>query len=241
MLRKLTEQDVDMFFFLEDLKKRSRCIDKQVACIIVDDDYNILASGVNTVLECDKNCHDKERRLCKVRHAEAEAVDRLADRYCTTRLDGPRHRKAYVSLFPCKACQEIVLPYVDEIVTFGMIHKDWVSGDKLTVFHHLSYTLLKHNGEEKQRTICAGELAELITAISDVLVRVDKNRPMEELIDEMIDVEVQTKILSIIAHGHDSELYNKLRSARSVKTMNLLNKYGEHGTTSYFYDKSDAP
>jgi deoxycytidylate deaminase len=228
MERSITAFDLEMYAMLEELKQQSKCVDKQVACIIVDNaTHDILATGVNTVLVCDKNCHDKEHRLCKVIHAEVSAIQRL------NQGGQAKGKTAYVSLFPCKACQEAILPYVGEIVTFGMIHKDWVSGDKLTVFPHLEYTLLKLNGPIKQLSIAQGELAELITSVSDVFSREDKDKKDEDLIDELIDVELQIKLIKIIAQEQYPALYNKLRAARSEKYAALLARYAKFGKLSY--------
>ena len=238
MIRNLTARDIEMFRLLSSLKEKSLCVDKQVACIICDDDGAILAQGVNTVINCDKNCDDKEHRVCKVVHAEQMAMRALEiseDERCDI-ANGcvfKKHRTAYVSLFPCKACQEAILPYVDEIVTFGMIHKDWVSGDKLTVFPHISYTLLNHNGREGQRVIAAGELAELITAISDVFQRKDRGEGIQALLDEIIDVEIQLDMLKIMAHERYREAYNVLRDMRGEKYARVLLRYGKNGVTSY--------
>lgn len=132
-MRTLTERDVTMFHIMESMKRLSKCIDKQVVCLIVDASGAIVSSGVNTVIACDRNCDDKEHRTCVVLHAEIVALHHL---------DKAQYHKdgltAYVSLFPCKACQEAITPYVNEIVTFGMIHKEWVS-DKIVVFGHPVY------------------------------------------------------------------------------------------------------
>jgi tRNA(Arg) A34 adenosine deaminase TadA len=233
MIRSITSHDIDMFYQLERLKEQSKCIDKQVACVIVDAEYDIIGSGVNTILQCDKNCHDKDHRSCKVYHAEIMAVRSLYSFKMAQTWRIPTRRKAYTSLFPCKACQEVLLDHVDEIVTFGMIHKDWVAGEKLTVFHHLPYTLLKHNGAEKQRSIVQGELAELITAISDTFSRDDKESGVEKLVDEIYDAELQIELLKIMAHDAYPEAYNILRKTRADKTAKLLKKYGEYGLSSY--------
>jgi len=132
-MRELTDRDIQMFCIMESMKELSKCIDKQVVCLIVDKDGAIVSTGINKVIECDKNCHDKEHRKCVVRHAEIVALDNLKDKEFFTGLT------AYVSLFPCKSCQEAIAPYVDEIVTFGMAHKDWVS-DKIFVYAHPYYS-----------------------------------------------------------------------------------------------------
>jgi deoxycytidylate deaminase len=134
-VREINENDVEMFLVMNRLKILSKCIDKQVVCVIVDKENNILSVGVNTIEECDQNCDDKERRLCKVRHAEIVALENLSD------LGRMKADRAYVSLFPCAPCQKAMDPVVNEIITFGMVHKTLVSA-KLTVFPHLSYAIM---------------------------------------------------------------------------------------------------
>jgi len=148
MNRELTKEDLMMFVTMNGMKKLSKCIDKQVVCLIVDEGYNILSVGINTIEACDQNCADKDNRLCVVRHAEQVAVDNLAA------LNIQRARRAYVSLFPCVSCQLSLDPFVDEIVAFGMVHKQWVS-DKLVVFPHISYKLLEASKNSKDVDIIA--------------------------------------------------------------------------------------
>lgn len=138
MVRMLTEFDVKMFYIMESMKSLSKCIDKQVVCLLVDGD-EIVSVGVNTVHQCDKNCDDKANRTCLVTHAEKAAVHNL-------RGQGVADLVAYVSLFPCAPCQAVLDPFVKEIVTFGMAHKDWVS-DKIRVFPHPMYKALKRRKE----------------------------------------------------------------------------------------------
>lgn len=142
--RTLTEQDATMFNIMESLKRLSKCIDKQVVCLLVDADSTILSVGVNRILKCDKNCDDKKNRTCVVNHAEIEAVSRLKDAEHVAALPDEYKPTAYVSLFPCAPCQRALEPYVKEIVTFGMIHKEWVS-DKLFVYGHPIYDFMGPN------------------------------------------------------------------------------------------------
>lgn len=229
MKREIEERDIEAFYQLERLKATSKCIDKQVACIMFNKEGAIVAEGVNTVLACDKNCHDKVNRLCNVRHAEVTALRSLS--VGMRNLGGIT---AYVSLFPCRACQEAILPFVDEIVTFGMIHKDWVSGDKLTVFSHLSYMLMKYNGPQKQRFVAMGELAELITSVSDFFSRGEEGKAdAEEVLDEIFDAETQIEIIKTMVHEKFPEAYNTMRAIRTTKTMKLMKRYGNHGVISY--------
>ena len=142
--RTLTEQDATMFNIMESLKRLSKCIDKQVVCLIVDNDGTILSIGVNKILKCDKNCDDKKNRTCVVNHAEIEAIIHLSDAKGIEELPNEYKPTAYVSLFPCAPCQLALNPYVKEIVTFGMIHKEWVS-DKLFVYGHPIYDFMGPN------------------------------------------------------------------------------------------------
>lgn len=178
--RELTKEDILMFTVMNGMKKLSKCIDKQVVCLIVDEDYNILSVGINTIEACDKNCHDKENRLCVVRHAEQVAVDNLST------LNKQRARKAYVSLFPCVQCQLTLEPYVDEIVTFGMIHKQWIS-NKVIVFPHITYKLL--------------ECGENVN-VSKLLKKAEEKELNSQVINEII-----TDIVEVSSHSDNNFLY----------------------------------
>jgi len=136
-MRTLTEMDVKLFYVMDEMKSLSRCRDKQVVCLIVDETDNIVSMGVNNVIECDRNCGDKVNRKCSVVHAEVEAVKHLK---LITLNNGPKlGLRAYVNLFPCAPCQNVLDQYVEEIVTFGMAHKEWVS-DKVALFRHPFYS-----------------------------------------------------------------------------------------------------
>lgn len=126
--RQITVNDVNMYFLLQHLKELSTCIDKQVACILTDKDYNILSVGINTIINCDRNCLDKQFRICNVIHAEAKAISLLNQ----DNLDSVYY--AYINLFPCPTCQKLLDPIVTEIISFGPIHKQQVS-NKLVVFN----------------------------------------------------------------------------------------------------------
>jgi len=137
-MRTLTERDAVMYNVMESLKRLSKCVDKQVVCLLVNDASEIVSIGINSVNRCDKNCHDKEHRICDVTHAEIMAIRNLAQEYF---YDDSDVLTAYVSLFPCKACQIAIAPFVKEIVTFGMAHKEWVS-NKISVFGHPVYSTI---------------------------------------------------------------------------------------------------
>lgn len=202
-MREITENDVEMFATMLKLRHLSKCIDKQVVCIIVDDFNNILSIGVNTIEACDQNCADKEKRVCVVRHAEVVAVDNLST------LNRQRARRAYVSLFPCAACQHVLAPYVDEIVTFGMAHKKWES-EKVIVFPHLVYKNLTVGSlfESTEQTVTA---------------------PLQELY-EAIEQEK--------AHKNDAHTFERLRKDRAALIRHLLTKYAGRVTCKTLQDKA---
>lgn len=115
--RDSTDKDVEMYKATNALKFLSKCKDKQVVCIITDNENTILSIGINTIISCDKNCEDHEKRICNVIHAEIMAVLNLNER---TRKFAVR---AYVNLFPCMECQVALATFVKEIVVFGKQHK----------------------------------------------------------------------------------------------------------------------
>ena len=205
-MRELNEHDVEMFVTLNNLKHLSRCIDKQVVCIITDEDYNVLSVGINTIEACDQNCDDKEHRLCVVRHAEVVAVDNLSN------LNRQRAARAYVSLFPCAPCQDVLSPLVDEIVTFGMAHKKWTS-DKVVVFPHLTYKLIEA-GIGKTETYPNDDSA------------------------QALDREVTGDILTVSAHSADHKLFQRVREARLPLYRNLLVQTGSRTTCKTLYDRT---
>jgi deoxycytidylate deaminase len=136
-MRTMNEFDIRMFFVMESLKPLSKCFDKQVVCIIVNRNQEVLSVGINTVKKCNKECDDKEHRVCEVVHAEKQAI--LNASFFLGKEEKPEDRIAYVNLFPCKPCQQVLESFVGEIVTFGMAHKEWVS-DKVMLFPHPFYT-----------------------------------------------------------------------------------------------------
>lgn len=207
MDRRLESLDVEMFRTLSVLRDNSRCIDKQVACVIVDVDGNILSVGMNTIINCNKKCDEHSTRVCEVRHAEQVAVDNLSEN------NKKKAYRAYVSLYPCVPCQRALEPHVKEIVSFGMIHRDTVL-DNITVFPHLHYKLLKHN-KHNQPYIVSGELGELITAISDLFAR-DRGS-VKSVANEVIDVELQLELLKLALWEKDHEFYNVKRALRNFK------------------------
>lgn len=113
-----TQFEKEMFAIAEKESQNSRCIDRQVGCVITDKDGNILGKGCNTVINCNQNCHDKLKRICNVRHGEVSAIESVPENlkammYC-----------AYVTLFPCFPCmQALEKTSVQWIKVKGFSHK----------------------------------------------------------------------------------------------------------------------
>lgn len=113
-----TQFEKEMFALAEKESKNSKCIDRQVGCVITDRDGNVLGKGCNTVINCNQNCHDKLRRICNVRHGEVSAIESVPENlkalmYC-----------AYVTLFPCFPCmQALEKTSVQWIKVKGFSHK----------------------------------------------------------------------------------------------------------------------
>lgn len=211
----MTGKELEIMHYLNILKEQSHCLDKQVACVIVDKDDKIVAQGVNEIIACDKNCHDKKNRTCEVTHAEVVACNRI-DKF----RSGPF--RMYVNLFPCVPCQETAERFgIEEIVVFGPQHKEQVF-ENIRIEHNLYNELYRLNGRDKQLSVAQGELAELITAISDFFYREDKGMNIVEFVDEIVDVELMLEQIKMIAWEENSELYNWLREIRNYKYLRLL-------------------
>ena len=95
-----TAHEIEMFKFALEVSKGSKCVDRQVGCVITTKDGDVIGSGCNTVINCNKNCHDKLHRICNVRHAEVSAIESV-----------PQNMRelmntAYVTLFPCFPCMK---------------------------------------------------------------------------------------------------------------------------------------
>jgi len=88
----------------------------------------------------------------------------------------------------------------------------------------LSDKLLNHNGMERQLSVVQGELCELVTAISDFFWRPDKKMPIEEILDEIIDVELMLLQLKKILLIQDKKIKIKLEELKEIKYNKLLDK-----------------
>ena len=214
----MNHREAHIFHLMNLLKEESQCLDKQVVCIITDNRYNILSYGVNKVIACDQQCDDKVNRRCETAHAEVVAGDHLRNGYfCLVHF-------AFVNLFPCAPCQEMLESIgVKEIIVAGPRHKEQVFKN-IRLESDLYKSLLLENGKEKQLSVIQGELAELITIISDYFYRPLKKVPVEEMVDEIVDVELMLMQLKMICWKGDSQFYNLLRNIRGLKHVALLDK-----------------
>lgn len=213
----INEHEILIYNFLNFLKQSSRCIDKQVACVITCRG-EIVSHGVNRVIRCDKNCDDKKNRTCEVEHAEIVAVENLAYRPGTTKQDFI----AYINLFPCIPCQDVLRDFVSKIVVFGPKHKGQIFTE-IELKNNFAEELLDYNGKT-QPSILQGELAELISSVGDYFYRNDKGDIVEPVLDEIVDVENQLTLLKQILWRDDKETYNKLREIRKEKTYDLFGR-----------------
>jgi len=210
----MIREEILIAHYLNKLKEQSKCVDKQVACIITDKNYNIISTGINQIIECDHNCHDKINRKCFTLHAEIIAMANLRN------FNG-RAKYAYLNLFPCVPCQNALLGFIDEIIVFGPKHKDQVF-DNIRLEPNLYEELLNNNGQAKQLSVAQGELCELVTAISDHFYRGDKGSNITHLLDEIIDAELMLDQVKLICWKKDSGTFNKLRFLRKKKYEKVL-------------------
>ena len=216
-------QEYNIMHLLNKLKEQSACVDKQVACVITDINFNILSMGVNKIVECDKDCHNKENRICKTIHAEIIAC------YNMNTLNRIKAHTAYVNLFPCIPCQKTLKNWVGEIVVFGPKHKEQ-EFKNIRLERNLYADLLSSNKQAKQLTVAQGELCELVTAISDYFYRPEKSMSILDIADEIIDAELMLDQIKLICWNKESDFYNVLKHYRKLKYKKIqerLNKEGD--------------
>lgn len=212
-------KETDIFHFINQVKGQSRCLDRQVACVITDENLDMLSYGVNKVIKCDQNCRDKENRTCLTVHAEIVAIDNL-------RGSDFEARYAYLNLFPCVPCQEALSAFIKEIVVFGPRHKNQVF-PFIRLEGDLHRDLLDRNGEKTQLAVVQGELAELITAISDYFHRPNKGTRLTDVLGEIVDVELMLNLARLVCWERDHGTYNYLRSLRRAKYEALRGRLGK--------------
>lgn len=191
-----TSTDMLAYNLCHSLGQFSTCEDKQVGAILFSPSAGILGSGFNLPVECNHKCDHS----CNVQHAEDMAVSSI---YCCM----PEDTVSYVNLFPCLSCQTLLYNLgIKEVRVFGeqgnkelypLFAKN--KEQHIVMLPALPSLLLKMNGEKKQRQIVQGELAELITAISNIDSRDDRPESrmvlLSNLLDEIVDVELQLLVL----------------------------------------------
>lgn len=215
-------QEYNIMHLLNRLKEQSTCLDKQVACIIVDSNYNILSTGINTIITCDENCHDKKERICSTIHAEIIACTNM------NTLNRIKARTAYINLFPCIPCQHTLKNWVHEIVVFGPKHKEQ-EFKNIRLERNLYADLLESNKQAKQLSVAQGELCELVTAISDYFYRPEKNMKVATIVDEIIDAELMLDQIKLICWKGKPEFYNLLKDAREMKYKKIQERLSSEG------------
>lgn len=209
----MTEQNI--VYLLNVLREQSQCIDKQVACIITDKEDNLLSVGWNKVLECNKDCHNKATRICKVTHAEIVALHNLS------KENKKKAHKAYVSLFPCAPCQNACKEYgIKEIISYTPKHKDQVF-DNIIIRENVNDVLLKRDAVDTYNKIEFGEkeLEGVIRSLrflsNDVTML--KNAVLfstDMTVKSIVEVELQLEQLKLMLWSINPELYNIVKRER---------------------------
>jgi deoxycytidylate deaminase len=107
--------DKNVYAFIKKMIGYSKCDYRKVVCVLVQN-QQMISYGVNKVLLCDKNCKDKENRLCEVIHAEIMALDSMNPN--TRKRINKTTASAYINHYPCTNCQKVLSKYVSEIFLF---------------------------------------------------------------------------------------------------------------------------
>lgn len=213
----------NILYMLNYLREQSECIDKQVSCIITDEDDNIASMGWNQIINCDKNCHDKENRICLTEHAEIIALRAIPENWEIEPY------KAYVSLFPCKDCQEMLqLHGIKEIISFTEDHKG-SSFPNITFAENINYELLNSDPVDTRNKIKHTKYhIQLIESacqeLKDDMYTLYDFRYVQApgLLKSIADMELQLEQLKLILWSEDPEFYNKMREARKLRREILL-------------------
>lgn len=215
----------NILYLLNSLREQSECIDKQVACIITDEEDNILSFGWNTIVECNKDCHNKETRICNVVHAEVIAIQNLS--YYNKLIA----HKAYVSLFPCAPCQVACKKAgIKEIISFTEDHKGQVF-DNITFAKSVNDELLNRNAVDTNNNLnytpyhlsCVVSTCRSLK--NDVyLLANEEDFHNSSMLKSIVDMELQLEQLKSILWSLDPEIYNKLRFSRKAWRETKLRK-----------------
>ncbi len=214
----------NIHYLLNTVKEFSECVDKQVSCIITDKDDNVLSIGWNRVHECDQNCHDKENRRCITTHAEIQALIKLNS---DAKL---KAKKAYVSLFPCKPCQESLKKNgVTEVISFTANHKGHIGALNFTYPQNINDLLLGRDGVDTLNKIdynnshinhICNSLARLGSEVTCLMK--DSYDPNVGMLYKYLSTELQLEQLKLILWSKDPLFYNRLRELRQEMRDNKL-------------------
>lgn len=211
-----SEEEYAYYMLAKGISRLSSCIDKQVGAVCVN--AGTVTLGYNKITTCNNLCN----KTCKATHAEIDVLRGVSFVYSTAVL--------YLNLFPCENCQkEAWLRGIRKIVVFGeqgnkkVIEEFENTSAIIELLPPLPKLLVNMNGSDLQMKIVQGELAELITAISN-FSRVDRAESKEQLTQEVIgeitDVKLQLETLEHILglKSWSCEEYHKWNK--------LLNKFG---------------
>lgn len=190
-----TEEELKLYHLCHTLGSFSTCKDKQVGAVIRTLN-NRLTVGYNRVINCNMQCD----KTCNVIHAEEMALMAPDEE-----LTGAT---AYISLFPCLRCQTLImLAGIKKVVVFGVqglkqCKEYWREEGTIELLPDVPRLLLSYNGPRSQSQVIQGELAELITALSNYFAREDrpesKMAQLQEIGAEVIDVKLQLAVLAQI-------------------------------------------
>ncbi len=217
-------------YLLTSLREQSECIDKQVACIITDKEDNVLSFGWNTIINCNKQCHDKEHRICEVTHAEIIALGNLSKE---NKLIAS---KAYVSLYPCIPCQKACEKAgIKEIISFTENHKgqyfENIRFEKSVNDEMLDRNAVDTNNELKYSAYHLTRVMSACRALSNDVYLLSKETLISEpsFFKSIVDMEFELEQIKSVLWSIDPEAYNKLRESRRLRRNTLLRdkKMGE--------------
>ena len=115
-MAKLVRPSWDEYFarIVEDVARRSTCFKRQVGAIIVNKDYEIVATGFNGNVRGAKHCDEtgcikdemglksgEGQEWCTAVHAEQNALIQAGKQ--------SRDSMLYVNAFPCKICARLIV------------------------------------------------------------------------------------------------------------------------------------
>lgn len=103
--------------------KRSTCLSRQVGCVLVDENNNVLSTGYNGPPRCQEHCKEciKEKtnniHYCRAIHAEQNALLQCSDVM--------KIKKAYITDSPCNSCLKLFLnTSCEEIIYLREYHQE---------------------------------------------------------------------------------------------------------------------